>query len=91
MLQRIDVEENRMDQSTSQAITIANPCRSDPCMKAARDFRDFLFDILDHAKKGIRITEGIEYGTFQKDENKIVSGTYVIMIMGEAVKHLRQN
>jgi uncharacterized protein with HEPN domain len=57
-------------------------------MKAARDYQDFLFDILEYTEKGARIVEGMDFETFQSKEDKMLSGTYIIMVIGEAVKQL---
>lgn len=57
-------------------------------MKDARDYLDFLFDILEYTEKGSRIVDGIDFETFQSEEDKMLSGTYVIMVIGEAVKQL---
>jgi len=58
-------------------------------MKAgSRDCRDFLEDMAQHAEKGMRIVEELDYGAFQSNEEKVLAAIRVIEVIGEAAKNI---
>jgi uncharacterized protein with HEPN domain len=57
-------------------------------MKAGRDFRDYLLDILQYSQKAERIINGIGFEEFYKNEEKILAGIQVLEVIGEACKNL---
>jgi uncharacterized protein with HEPN domain len=55
---------------------------------AARDFRDYLDDILDHARKLKSFTAGLSFEDFQRDEKTQYAVMRAAEIIGEATKRL---
>ena len=58
-------------------------------MKAgSRDYRDFLEDMAQYAKKGTHIVKDLDYGAFQSNEEKVLAAIRVIEVIGEAAKNI---
>ena len=57
-------------------------------MSARRDYTDFLRDILAYAEKAERFVRGIDFETFQKDEEKSLAVVRALEVIGEAARHV---
>jgi uncharacterized protein with HEPN domain len=57
-------------------------------MSARRDYRDFLRDILAFAEKAERFVQGIDFQTFQEDEEKILAAIRALEVIGEAARRI---
>jgi uncharacterized protein with HEPN domain len=57
-------------------------------MKPGRSYRIYLEDMLLATEKALSFTEGIEYRTFAKDDEKIFAVTHAVEILGEAAKQV---
>jgi uncharacterized protein with HEPN domain len=57
-------------------------------MKPGRSYRIYLEDMLQATEKALSFAEGIEYHTFEKDDEKIFAVTHAVEIIGEAAKQV---
>ena len=57
---------------------------------AERDFRDYLVDILDNAKKLKSFVAGLSFEEFQADEKTQYAVTRAAEVIGEATKRIPQ-
>jgi uncharacterized protein with HEPN domain len=57
-------------------------------MKAGRDFRDYLLDIVQYSQKAERMINGLSFEEFYKNEEKILAGIQILEVIGEACKNL---
>ena len=57
-------------------------------MKPRREFRDYLADMLDAARKAQRFTEGLDFDEFCANDEKTFAVVRALEIIGEAAKHL---
>jgi len=55
-------------------------------LRAGRDSRDYLRDIVRYAEVGERMLEGLDLDEFAKDEVKVLAALQVLEIIGEASK-----
>jgi len=57
-------------------------------VKAKRSIIDYLRDIQDAAEKGICFTKGIDFESFNGNDEKIFAVIRAVEIIGEAAKHI---
>jgi uncharacterized protein with HEPN domain len=55
---------------------------------AERDFRDYLHDILDHARKLRSFGAGLSFEAFQADEKTQFAAIRAVEVIGEAAKRI---
>ncbi|HEY4920598.1 MAG TPA: DUF86 domain-containing protein [Xanthobacteraceae bacterium] len=53
-----------------------------------RDFRDYLYDILDHARKLKSFVAGLSFEAFQADEKTQFAAMRALEVIGEAAKRV---
>lgn len=57
-------------------------------MKPAREYGDYLRDILDAAEKAARFVADLDFDAFQANDEKVFAVTRAFEIIGEAAKHI---
>jgi uncharacterized protein with HEPN domain len=57
-------------------------------MRGPRDVSDYLKDMLDYAEKAIRLTEGMDFRVFAKDERTNLAVIRCLEVIGEAAKKI---
>ena len=57
-------------------------------MTAKRAYTDYLRDIIDAAEKVTRFVEGVDFETFQSNDEKIYAVTRGLEVIGEAAKQI---
>jgi len=57
-------------------------------MTAKRVYTDYLRDIIDAAEKVTRFVEGVDFETFQSNDEKVYAVTRGLEVIGEAAKQI---
>jgi uncharacterized protein with HEPN domain len=60
-------------------------------MNVPRDYRDYLEDICQAARKALDFTEGVAYEDFVADEKTVYAVVRALEIVGEATKRIPQD
>jgi uncharacterized protein with HEPN domain len=55
-------------------------------LKDERDYRDYLDNILRYAEMGERITMGVDFETFCRNDEKTLAAIQILEVIGEASK-----
>jgi uncharacterized protein with HEPN domain len=57
-------------------------------MRAKRVYTDYLRDILDAVEKVSRFVEGVDFETFETNDEKVFAITHGLAVIGEAAKKI---
>jgi uncharacterized protein with HEPN domain len=57
-------------------------------MKAHRDYKDYLRDILEYAEKAERFVQGLDFEAFERNEEKTLAVIRALEVIGEAARHI---
>ncbi len=55
-------------------------------MSPQREYRDYLYDILDAVQRAERFSCGVEFDAFAANDEKVYATLHALLIIGEAVK-----